>query len=87
MHVYEELDKAEGILTQVEQCGSFSLGNSRSDRGNHEQQGRGPVEDDQEEFDQLIKLKRVQLLLRSVLFVLHLFHFHILFVCVCAHYY
>ncbi len=80
MHVYEKLDEAEDILKQVERCGSFSLGNSRSDHGSEEQQGRGPAEDDQEGFDLLIKLKRVQLLLRLV-FVCFLFFFS-LFVCI-----
>ncbi len=66
MHVYDKLDEAEDILKQMERCGSFSLRHSCSDRGSEEQQGRGRVEDDQEVFDLLIKLKRIQLLLRLV---------------------
>eukprot|EP01084_Bolivina_argentea_P027355 50868_1 len=65
MHVYDKLDEAEDILKQMERCGSFSLRHSCSDRGSEEQQGRGRVEDDQEGFDLLIKLKRIQLLLRE----------------------
>ncbi len=75
MHVYDKLDEAEDILKQMERCGSFSLGHSRSDRGS-EEQGRGRVEDDQEGFDLLIKLKRIQLLLRLVFGFCTFFLFH-----------
>ncbi len=66
MHVYDKLDEADDILKQMEECGSFSLGHSPSDSSSEEQQGRERVEDEDKGFELLVKLKRIQLLLRLV---------------------